>query len=104
MTGPAGLDINGSLYPEYHADGLEVLVIADSLPSMDLSYDNAQLYFAGVDFKWAIDPTQWATTWGSGVSTNGWMTVKLDTMEITNIQPGWDGTLVRSQIEGDMGL
>ena len=103
MTGPAGLDIV-SFYPDYHPQGLEVLIVASSLPSLDLTYENGQLYFAGVDFKWGIDPAQWTYSWGNGVTSNGWMMVDLETMQITDIQAGWDSMVVRNAIEEGLGI
>ena len=103
MTGPAGLDIV-SFYPDYAPQGLEVLVVASSLPSMmPLTLENGQLYFAGVDFKWALDAS-WPYAWGNGVGSNGWMIVDVPTMEMYDIQPGWDGAVVRNEIETGLGI
>ncbi len=68
--------------------GVEFIVLADSLPSMDLTRENSELFFAGWDGDWGMDPAGWIRTWGNGIAPTGAMVVETETMEITYISAG----------------
>lgn len=67
-----------------------------------LTRENAELFFAGWDGDWGLDPSAWIRTWGNGISPTGAMVVETETMEITYVGPG--DTTTATAIEAALGI
>ena len=79
------------------------MVFADSFTGgQSLTMENGELFFAGWDGDWGLDPSAWIKSWGNGIAPTGAMVVETETMEITSVGPGDDTTV--AAIEAGLGL
>ena len=93
------------IYPEYHPSGFEILgVVYEDDAAQPATLDFAREDQAGVPWPFAADPAQDILLYFDRAATPLNMFIDTRTMEITEIEVGWNETAIRNIIEDHLGL